>query len=169
MLIVVEDGNAHRLLQGGFDREARGRADVFEVDAAEGGFQAGDGLDDLVRVGAAVRLEDAADAQRHGVDVGETLEEDRLALHDRETGLRADVAESEHRRAVAHDGHGVAASGVLPDLLRVVVYLGAGDGDAGRVSQGQVVLGGAGFRGQDGQFAGPRIGVVGQASCCEIV
>ena len=115
VLVVVEDRNLHGLLQRGLDGEARGRADVFEVDAAERGFEAGDGLDHLVRIGAAVLLEHAADAERHGVDVREALEEDGFALHDGESGLRADVAEPEHGRAVADHGHGVAASGVLPD------------------------------------------------------
>ena len=169
VLVVVEDRDLHRLLQRGLDGEARGRADVFEVDAAERGFQAGNGLDHLIGVGAAVLLEHAADAERNGVDVGEAFEEDGFALHDGESGLRADVAEPEHGRAVADHGHGVGAPGVIPYLLRVVVDFDAGDGDAGRVRQGKVVLRGAGFRGQDLQFARLRIRVVGKAAGGKIV
>ena len=39
MLIIVEDRNFHRLLQSLFDVEALGCLYIFEVDAAEGGFQ----------------------------------------------------------------------------------------------------------------------------------
>jgi hypothetical protein len=49
------------------------------------------------------------EADREGVDAGELLEQQRLALHDRHGGLGADVAEAEHRGAVGDDGHGVLA------------------------------------------------------------
>ena len=39
VLIVVEDGDLHRLLQRLFDVEAFRRLDVFQVDAAESGLQ----------------------------------------------------------------------------------------------------------------------------------
>ena len=38
----------------------------------------------------------AGQADRPGVDVGEPLEQRRLALHHRQRGARADVAEAEH-------------------------------------------------------------------------
>ena len=42
------------------------------------------------------------------VDVGKPLEQHPLAFHDRLAGQGADVAETEHRRAVADDGDQVA-------------------------------------------------------------
>ena len=39
VLIVVEDGNVHLLLEPLLDDEALGRLDVFQVDAAEGGLE----------------------------------------------------------------------------------------------------------------------------------
>ena len=83
------------------DLEAGRRGDVLEVDAAEGRGDAHDGLDDLL--GARSTFE----ADREGVDAGELLEQQRLALHDRHGGLGADVAEAEHRGAVGDDGDGV--------------------------------------------------------------
>ena len=70
-----------------------------------------DRADDLVRI---LRGE----ADREGVDVGELLEEDGLALHDGQRALGADVAEPEHRGAVADDGDRVALDREVPDLLR---------------------------------------------------
>jgi hypothetical protein len=46
------------------------------------------------------------------VDAGELLEQDRLALHHRLGGERADIAEAEHRGAVGDHRHEVAARGV---------------------------------------------------------
>ena len=67
-------------LQPVLDLEAARRRDVLEVDAAEAGRDALDGLDDLVGVLG-------VQADREGVDAGELLEEHRLALHDRHRRL----------------------------------------------------------------------------------
>ena len=75
------------------DVEALGRLDVLEVDAAEGGLERGDDLDELVRVGL-------VDLDVEHVDVGELLEQAALALHHRLAGQGADVAKTEHGRAV---------------------------------------------------------------------
>ena len=74
----------------------RGRRDVLEVDPAEARRQPRDRLDDLLDVGG-------GQADRHGVDAAELLEQHRLALHHRHRGGRADVAEAEHGRAVGDD------------------------------------------------------------------
>ena len=130
VLVVVEDRDVEPLLEPSLDLEAPRGRDVLEVDAAVRRGDAGDGLDDLVD-GAGLH------AHRHGVDVGEVLEEDRLALHDGHRRERADVPEPEHRRAVADDGHGVAAARVDVGEGRVDGD-GPGDvGDAGRVEQGR--------------------------------
>jgi hypothetical protein len=46
------------------------------------------------------------------VDVGEFLEQNRLALHHRLGGQRADIAQPQHGGAVGDHGHEVAARGV---------------------------------------------------------
>ena len=53
------------------------------------------------------------EADREGVDAGEVLEQERLALHHRQGAGRADVAEPEHRGAVGDDGDGVLLDGEL--------------------------------------------------------
>ena len=105
VLVVVEDRDVDGVLQPALDLEARRGGDVLEVDAAERRRQRGADGDELVD-GAGV------DADRVGVDAGELLEQHGLALHDRQRGLRADVAEAEDRRAVGQDGDGVAPAGV---------------------------------------------------------
>src|SRR3712207_8428048 len=50
------------------------------------------GLDDLVDVGG-------VEHERDGVEPGERLEQRGLALHDRQCGPRADVAEPEDRKS----------------------------------------------------------------------
>jgi hypothetical protein len=52
VLVVVEDRDLHALAQLLLDVEALGRLDVLEVDAAEGGLERGDDVDQLVGVAA---------------------------------------------------------------------------------------------------------------------
>ena len=50
VLVVVEDGDVHRLLERFFDVEALGGLDILEVDAAEGRLQELAALDDFVGI-----------------------------------------------------------------------------------------------------------------------
>jgi len=100
VLVVVEDGDVELLAQARLDLEAARRGDVLEIDPAEDRRDGGDRPDDLVGVGG-------RQAEGPGVDPAELLEEDRLALHHGERGLRADVAETEHRGAIGDDRDGV--------------------------------------------------------------
>ncbi len=128
MLVVVEDGDVHLLAQATLDLEALGRLDVFQVDAAEGRLETPHAFDELVdRLGVNLDVE--------AVDVGELLEEDRLALHD---GLRregTDVTEAEDGRAVRDDRDEVALRGELVDGVGVLRDDPARFGDAGRVGE----------------------------------
>jgi len=106
VLVVVEDGNVQRLIQAPLDFEAARRADVLQVDAAE---RRGEGPyrgHDLVHV---LRVQ----ADRHRVHPAELLEQHGLALHDRQRGARADVAESQHGRTVGDDRDCVPGPGVV--------------------------------------------------------
>ena len=109
VLVVVEHRDVEQLLQPALDLEAAGRRDVLEVDPAESGRDRGDRGDDLVGVGG-------READRPGIDGAELLEQHRLALHHRHRRLGPDVAEPEHRRAVAHDGDRVLLDREVPDL-----------------------------------------------------
>src|SRR5262249_2396023 len=82
VLVVVEDGDVQGLAQAGFDLEAAGGGDVFQVDAREA---RGDGLDDLDDGVGVLGVQ----ADRPGVDAGEALEEGGLALHHGQGGLGA--------------------------------------------------------------------------------
>ena len=132
MLVVVEHGDVELVDQTALDLEAARRGDVLEVDAAEAGGEALDGLDDLVDV---LRVK----AQRDGVHAAEGLEQRALALHDGHGRSRADVAQAEHGRAVGDDGHGVCLHGVLVRIGRILSDLAARLGDAGGVGQRQVL------------------------------
>ena len=105
VLVIVEDGDVQLTLQGLFDLKALGALDVLEVDAAEGG---GDGLAGRDDAGRVVGV----DADGEGIHAAELLEEHSLALHDRQTGLWADVTQTQHGGAVgvpsAGQGKGTA-------------------------------------------------------------
>ncbi len=114
------------------DLEAARRGDVLQVDPAEGGRDPRDCVHQRVDVAG-------LQAHRHGVHVGEVLEEDRLALHDRHRAERADVTEAQHRRAVRDDRDRVVAGGVAPRQARVLGDRQAHVGHAGGVEQREIV------------------------------
>ena len=153
MLVVVEDGNLHRLPERLLDVEAVGRADVLEVDSADGRLEELAELDDVVGIlGADLEIED--------VEVGELLEEVRLALHHRLAGERADVAEAEHGGAVGDDGDEVALRRVLVGVVGIGLDLEAGLGDAGRVGEREVALVVERLGRDDRDLSGPAARVV---------
>jgi hypothetical protein len=123
VLVVVEDGDVHPLPANSFNDETIGRLDVFEVDRAEGRLQRADDLGQLFGVGL-VHLEVET------VDIGEFLEEHRLALHHRLGGQRADIAEAQHGGAVGDHRDEVAARGIPGRIGRVGLDFKAGLGHA---------------------------------------
>ena len=74
------------------------------------------------------------------VDAGEFLEQDRLALHHRLGGERADRAEAQHRRAVGEHGDEILADREIGGLGRIGGDRLAGEGDAGRIGERQIAL-----------------------------
>ena len=76
VLVVMENRNIHQFAQALLDDEAFRRLDVFQIDAAPAGAEKLHAIDDLVRVLG-------GDFQIDGVDVGEALEQHRLAFHHR--------------------------------------------------------------------------------------
>ena len=96
VLVVVKDGDIHLRLQPPLDGEAVRRLDVLQVDRAECRFEPPD------RIGQGVRIA-FVDLDVEYVDIGELLEQDGLAFHNRLRRQRADIAETEHGRAVGHD------------------------------------------------------------------
>ena len=132
VLVVVEDRDVEQLAQPRLDLEAARRRDVLEVDAGEHRRDQLHGAHDLVGVLG-------VQADRPGVDAGEPLEQRGLALHHRQRGLRPDVAEPEHGRAVGDDRDGVALDGEPPGVGLVRRDRQADPRDARRVDHRQVV------------------------------
>ena len=155
MLVVVHDGDVELFFQAALDFEALGSLDVFKVDAAEGGGDGLDGLDELVGVFL-------AHFDVEGVDACIDLEQEALALHDGLAGHGADVAQAEDGRAVRDDGHEVALVGVAVGVVRVFLDFEARLGHAGRIGQRQVGLGAVGFGGDDLNLSRPALLVVAQ-------
>lgn len=95
MLIVVEDGNLHGLLERLFEVEAFRSFDVLEVDAAKREFQQLAQLDHVFRIVA-------ADFEIKHVHVGKPLKQHALPFHHGFPGKRSDITQPEYRRPVAH-------------------------------------------------------------------
>ncbi len=76
MLVVMEHRNVHPLFERLLDDEAVGRSDVLEVDPAETGAEQLDRLDEPLGVGG-------VDLEIDRIDIGEALEQHRLAFHHR--------------------------------------------------------------------------------------
>ena len=134
VLVVVEDGDVQQILQLGFDLEAFGGLDVLQVDAAPGVADVLNHGDEFIRIGG-LHLDVEA------VDVGEALEQHRLAFHHRLGRHVAQVAQAQDGGAVRDDGDHVALGGVVVGLVRI-----GGDGQdrhghARRIGQRQVALG----------------------------
>ena len=150
MLVVVEDGNITSFLQLALDLKAAGGGDILQIDAAEGAGDQGNGVDELVHILG-------LDTQGEGVHIAKGLKEDTLALHNRHTGLGADVAQTQNGGAVGDDGAQVVTAGQLVGLIDVLLDLQTGLGHAGGVGQGQVVLGGHRHNGIDLNLTAPLL------------
>ncbi|KQZ95908.1 hypothetical protein ASD71_26695 [Achromobacter sp. Root565] len=118
-----------------------------------GGFQAGDDLDQFVRVGL-------VDFDVKDVQPGELLEQHRLAFHDRLGGQRADVAQAQHRGAVGDDAHQIAAGRVTEHVGGIRHDFLTGRRHPGRVRQRQVALVRQLLGRRDRDFAGAPVLVI---------
>ena len=132
--------------------EALRRLDVLEVDAAPALAEKLDAIDDLVGVLG-------RDLEVDRVDVGEALEQHRLAFHHRLGGQRAAIAEAEDGGAVGDDGDEVALGGVVVGVVLVVGDRQHRHRDAGRIGERQVALGRHRLGGDDFELAGPALAV----------
>ena len=162
VLVVVEDRNVHALAQLALDDEALRRLDIFEIDAAEGRFQRGDDVDQLVGVAL-------VDFDIEHVDAGELLEQHALALHHRLAGERPDVAQTQHRGAVGDHRDQVAARGHFAGGVGVGDDGFAGEGHARRVGEGQIALGHQRLGRHDLDLARRILAVVGEGGLLQVV
>ena len=133
MLVVVEHRNLHARAQRALDVKTIRCLDVLEIDAAEGGLEGGNHVDQLVEVPLVhLQIED--------VDAGEFLEQHALAFHDRLGRKRADVAQAQHGGPVRDHRDEVAPGGVAKSVHRIGGDFLARRGHARRVGQGQIAL-----------------------------
>ena len=132
MLIIVEDRDIEFLTEPSFDLEASRGADVLQVDAAEGRRQTFYRADDLLAVLG-------VQTDRKSVDVRKFLEQDGLALHDRHGGLRPDVAQAEHRAAIAHHRDQIALGRIAVHRFFIGVDLAARLRYAWGVSEAEIL------------------------------
>ena len=152
VLIVVKDRDVHHLAQALFDVEALGRLDVLEIDSAERGAEVLHRIDELVGVFR-------RDLEVDGIDVGEALEQHRLAFHHRLCGERPEVAEPEDGGAVGDDRDHVAARGVVVDGGGVGGDRLDRNGDARRVGERKIALGRHRLGRHDLELSRPAAGV----------
>ena len=96
VLVIVEYWNVTYFLQSFLDFKASGSADVLKVDSAEASGNEINRAYDFLRI-----LRANADGER--VNTGKFLEKNAFALHNRHTGFRTDVSESENGGAVGDD------------------------------------------------------------------
>ena len=153
VLIVVKNGDVHPRAADILDDEAVGRLDVLEVDGPEGRLERADDLGQTLGIGF-VQLDIEA------VDIGEFLEQDRLALHHRLGGEPADIAQPQHRRSVRHDANKVAAGGVVSGGFGIGLDLDTGLGDTGAVGKAEVAPIGQRLGGPNLELTRPRQSVV---------
>ena len=157
MLVVVHHGNIERSLQAFLNIEALRRLDVLEVDAAECGSDALNGLAELLGVFL-------IDFDIEDIDAAIDFEQQTLTLHHGLSTQRTNIAKSQHGRTIRDNGHEVAFVRVLIGSIAVALNLQAGIGHTWRISQRQICLCTIGFRGFHLNLTGPRTYMIGQSS-----
>lgn len=126
MLVVVQHRLPQARPQRALDLEAFGRGEILQLDRPERG------LDGHHR-GAHARRVPLVQEYRHAVDADHLGEQRGLALHDRQSRERADVAEAQDRGAMGDDRDGAGERGELARRARVLLDRKAHPRDAGRV------------------------------------
>ena len=162
MLVVMEDGNVHALAQALLHLEALGALDVFQIDAAEGGLK------------SRHHIHQARDVLLRHLDVEtinacEFLEQDRLAFHDGLGGQRADVPQTQHRRAIGQNRDEILAGGQMGRLRRILRNGLAGHRHAGRIGQRQIPLVAEWLGRLDLEFAWIGIAMIGERAGAKFV
>ena len=131
MLVVMEDGNIHGLLEFFFDIETLGGLDVLQVDAAEGRFEKLAHLDDFIGV---FRV----DFYVEHVDIGKALEKNAFAFHDRLSCERAYIPQTKDSCSVRNYRNKVSLCGIFICVLGILLYFQTWLGHPWRISQREV-------------------------------
>ena len=133
MLVIVEDRDFHALAQLLLDIEALRRFNIFEVNAAEGGLQAGNNFYQLIWIVF-------TDLQIEHIDVGKFLEENTLALHDRLCRQRADISQAQHRCTISNHAHEIGSGSERGHLFRFGNDFLTSRRNPWRIGHGEVIL-----------------------------
>ena len=104
VLVIMENRNIHQLAQLAFNDKAIGRFNVFQINAAKAGAHKFHRIDNFLRV---FRVQFEVDT----VNIGKTFEQNRLALHHRFGGQRAQIAQAQNGCAIGNHGDHIAARG----------------------------------------------------------
>ena len=129
----MENRDVAALLELTLNFKAARGGNIFQIDAAKAAREKGNGVDDLINILA-------PNAQRNGVHIAERFKEDAFALHHRHAGLRADIAQAQHRRAVCDDGYRIPAACEIIGFIYILLDLQAGLRNTRRVSEGELLL-----------------------------
>ena len=119
MLVIVENRNIAALFQLLLDLEAAGSGDILQVYAAEGACQQSNGIYNFIYVLAAY-------AERNSVYIAKSLEQDTFTFHNRHTGLRSDIAQTQNCGTVGYYGNGVPAASQVVALIDILLNLQTG-------------------------------------------
>ena len=147
VLVIMEHRNIHAFTAEFFDDKTIGCLDILKVDRPKGRLQRGHNIGQFFGV-AFVHLDIET------IDIGEFLEQNRLALHHRLGGQRADIAKPQHRGAIADHSHQIAARCVFLGRCRIGLDFKAGFGHAGGIGAAQVAAIGQRFGGTNFQLSG---------------
>ena len=112
------------------DFKASRSGDILQVDAAEGTGDKGDGLHDFVYIVCFY-------ADRNGIDIAKSLEQRAFSFHNRHSGFRADISQTENGCSVGYYCDGVPSSGQLIAFIDIFLNLQTGLCNAGSVSETQ--------------------------------
>ena len=134
VLVIMKDRDVEQFAQLLLDDETLRRLDVFKVDAAPALAEQLHAIDELVRIFG-------RDFEVDGIDIGEALEQHRLAFHHRLRRQRAAIAEAKDRGAVGDHRDEIALGGVVVGVGLVLGDRQHRHGDARRIGQREVALG----------------------------
>ena len=150
MLIIVKYRDVQFLRQPPLDFKAAGRCDIFQIDAAKSRRDPLDCLNNLFRI-----LGGQTDGEC--IHAGKFFKQNGLSLHDRQSCLRADIAQSQHCGSICDNRHRVALHRIRVDIVPVIPNLFAGLRHPRRVSQGQLLPGIDFHLGFDGELSSPLL------------
>ncbi len=132
MLVIMEYGDVHDLLQFIFDVIAFRGGNIFQVDAGKILFQKFYGVDEFIFVFG-------IENDRNRIDLTESLVQSRFAFHNRHSGSSADITKAEDTGAIRNNGYDIASPGHFQGQVFIFLDFQAGSSYARSVNDGQVM------------------------------